>query len=201
MRAARLYRRALQLLGARGELPRTPAREQARDQARLELDQRGLRGFLRRRQLALRVLGAVGLLAAIAMLLMHWLEPDLAEGKPWVASSAWGDFPISGVMKGEARIDGRFHTVDSDRPWFRLDLGRVYSVHAVKVHNRTNCCRERALPLVIEVSVDGKTYHRVGYRRMLFDTYTQRFPSRPARYVRLRVDRRSVLHLLRVSVY
>jgi hypothetical protein len=83
----------------------------------------------------------------------------------------------------------------------QLDLGRTQSVHAVRVENRTNCCRERALPLVIELSVDAKSWKRVGYRRIMFDTYTQSFASENARYVRLRVDRRTTLHLRRISVY
>ena len=104
-------------------------------------------------------------------------------------------------MSGDAPIDGRFHTTEEDNPWVRLDLGAVQRVHAVRVENRTNCCRDRALPLAVELSIDAKTWTLVGYRRLLFDTFTQQFPSRDARYVRLRVDRRSLLHLRKVSVY
>jgi hypothetical protein len=133
--------------------------------------------------------------------LFRWLEPDLAEGKPWQASSAWGAFPRQGVMSGEAAIDGRFHTNDEQDPWLQLDLGVPQRVRAIRIENRTNCCKERALPLAMELSLDGQSWSLVAYRRLLFDTFTQQFPAREARYVRLRVDRRSVLHLRRVSVY
>lgn len=200
-RAARLYRRALELLGAAGSLPKTPERALARDRLRGELDQHGLRKLVLAKPRLARALVAGVILAGVAFVATRWLEPDLAAGKRWVASSAWGAFPRSGVMTGEAPIDGRFHTVEQQQPWVQLDLGALYSVHAVRVENRTNCCRERALPLSIELSVDGQTWTRVGYRRILFDTFTQHFSSRQARYVRLRVDRRSTLHLRRISVY
>lgn len=203
-RSARLYRRGLELLFAPAAIaatPKTPDRVTAREQLRAELRQRSLRGWLRARPRLTRMALAVGVLVLMVGTVLRWLEPDLAEGKPWQASSAWGSFPGSGVMSGEAPIDGRFHTNEENEPWVRLDLGAVQSVHAVRVENRTNCCKERALPLAIEVSVDGQRWKLVGYRRLLFDTLTQQFPALDARYVRLRVERRTSFHLRRISVY
>ena len=203
-RSARLYRRALELLfspsGSSAE-PKTPDRVTAREQLRAELRRRSLRGWLRTSSRRVQLVVGLGVLVLLAGATLSWIEPDLAEGKLWQASTAWGAFPGIGVMRGEAPIDGRFHTIEEDNPWVRVDLGAVQRVHAVRVENRTNCCRERALPLAIELSSDGKSWTLVGYRRLLFDTFTQQFASRDARYVRLRVDRRSLLHLRRVSVY
>jgi hypothetical protein len=199
-----LYRRGLELLFAPASSaaePKTPDRVTAREQLRAELARHGVRGWLRARPSQARSVVIVGVGMLLVVAAMSWLEPDLAEGKAWQASSAWGSFPATGAMSGEAPIDGRFHTTEEDEPWFRLDLGAVKRVHAVRIENRTNCCRERALPLAIELSVDAKSWQVVGYRRVLFDTLTQHFLTREARYLRLRVDRRSVLHLRRVSVY
>jgi hypothetical protein len=211
-----LYRRALELLDA--PVPTNTRRNQTaptgsahakkpldriavRDQLRAELRQRSVLGWLRARPRESKVIVSLGVLVLFAVAAYRWLEPDLAEGKRWQASSAWGAFPGTGLMAGEAAIDGRFHTNDEQDPWVRLDLGGAQRVHAVRIENRTNCCKERAIPLAIELSVDGTSWKVVGYRRVLFDTYTQQFAAQPARYVRLRVDRRSVLHLRRISVY
>jgi hypothetical protein len=104
-------------------------------------------------------------------------------------------------MQGEAPLDGRFHTNDEASPWVIVDLGAVYDVHAVQVENRVNCCRERAVPMRVELSVDKQRFWRVAYRRALFERFTAQFATRKARYVRLTVDRRSTLHLRRVAVY
>ena len=203
-RSARLYQRALALLvaptGGAGAV-RALDRISARDQLRAELRRRGALGWLRARPRASKVIVSAGVLLLVVSAALRWLEPDLAEGKRWEASSAWGSFPRAGVMAGEAPIDGRFHTNDEQDPWVRIDLGEAQRVHAVRIENRTNCCKERAIPLAIELSLDGESWKVVGYRRMLFDTITEHFAAQRARYVRLRVDKRSLLHLRRISVY
>lgn len=208
-RAVRLYRRGLRVLGAAcapaptaGASAGEEAERQAlRQQLRAELAARGLTGLAARRPRL--VYGVAGVLALLLLLplLAAWFAPDLAEGKVWTASSNWGPFPITGVMSGEASLDGRFHTNDEPSPWVIIDLGKVYDVHAVEVENRVSCCRERAVPLRIELSVDKQTFWRVAYRRALFERFTAHFASHKARYVRLMVVRRSTLHLRRVAVY
>ena len=59
----------------------------------------------------------------------------------------------------------------------------------------------RALPLYVEVSTDGKQYHRVARRERPFTVWRVSFPTVSARYVRLRVQRKSYLHLNEVEVY
>jgi len=137
----------------------------------------------------------------LTALQQHWFVTDLAEGKTWFATSAFSTFPRAGIMEGESNPDGRFHTLDEDSPALLLDLGAIEKMSSIKIVNRVNCCRERALPLVVEVSVDGNTWYKVGYRRALFDTWTLHFARRAARFVKVRVDRHSILHLRRVSVY
>jgi hypothetical protein len=203
-RSARLYQRALELLagpiGSAGAI-KSLDRISARDQLRSELRRRSVLGWLRARPRESKLVVSAGVLLLVAFAGFRWLEPDLAEGKRWEASSAWGAFPRVGVMTGDAPIDGRFHTNDEQDPWVRLDLGEARRVHAVRIENRTNCCKERAIPLAIELSIDGENWKVVGYRRVLFDTIRQQFAAQQARYVRLRVDRRSLLHLRRISVY
>jgi hypothetical protein len=86
-------------------------------------------------------------------------------------------------------------------PSLTIDLGGVQVLHDVTVANRRDCCRERALPLVIEVSQDGLAWRQVGYRRGDFSDWTASFAATRGRFVRLRVERKSILHLGRVTVH
>jgi hypothetical protein len=205
-RSARLYRRALRGLDPDAARGLAGNREALRDAVGTRLGARGLAGLLTRhghrlaRGAALAAL-AIGLaIALVPPLHRAVFPPDLAYGKPWSASSAWSGFPQSGLMLETARPDGIFHTLEEFSPSVTVDLQAIETVHSVQVENRSNCCRERALPLAVELSTDGKIWQRVGYRRIVFATWTAVFPARPARFVRLRVDRPSVLHLRRVSV-
>jgi hypothetical protein len=145
---------------------------------------------------------AFGLLVAtLPKLRKAVFSEDLAKGKPWVASSHWGDFAERGVMTGDSSADGRFHTNEELYPSVTVDLGAAREIHSVQVINRSNCCRERALPLAVELSREGKHWKRVGYRRAPFTTWSASFPAVQSRFVRLRVDRTSILHLRRIEVF
>lgn len=198
-RASRLYRHALQLLEP--ELVPPGEHEALRDAVRTRLWQRGIGGLWSRHRRWFIVLGAALVVSWAATRSPGLFARDLAEGKPWSVSSSWGPFARMGVMTGDPMPEGRFHTLDEPNPWFILDLLRVEDVSAVRVDNRLNCCRERAVPLIMELSVDGSHWKRVDYRRAVFASFMAHFPTTKARYVRLRVDRRTAFHLLRVAVF
>lgn len=205
-RSSRLYRRALRGLDPDAGLARAATREELRDAVAARLGEHGIAGVWARHERRL-TLGAAtaAFVSALAIAFVPPLHsavfpPDLAYGKPWSASSAWTGFPQSGLMLETARPEGIFHTVEELSPSVTIDLQTIQTVRQVEVENRSNCRRERALPLAVELSTDGKNWQRVGYRRIVFATWTAVFPARPVRFVRLRVDRPSVLHLRRVSV-
>ncbi|MBC8132969.1 MAG: discoidin domain-containing protein [Deltaproteobacteria bacterium] len=144
------------------------------------------------------------LLLSVSPPIRHLVFPvDLAHGKPWTASSALGGFTTNGLVSDDSSPTklAMFHTVDEQSPSITIDLGKVARIHKVRTLNRRDCCQERALPLAVEISTDQKTWRRVGYRRVVFSTWTVVFPRVRARYVRLRIDRPSALHLQSVSVY
>lgn len=140
---------------------------------------------------------ALGVLAATYL----GQKPNLAAGKPWRASSTWA------VCKPEIRTCGVlrsgifFHTLEDPQPWVEFDLSAPTAFSEVYVKNRTDSVPDRAIPLVIEVSDDAKTWRPVARRDDTFRTWTASFPSVTARYVRLRVDRRSYLHLEAVEIH
>jgi hypothetical protein len=205
----RFYRRALRALdgsgaGAAAELPE--------GEPLVEVSGRRLRaawwGLLvrRGRRLALWKVGAAAglacaLIVAIPPLRHRVFPPDLAAGRPWTATSAFPGFATKGVMADPGPGTSLIHTIDERFPAITIDLGRVARVRRVTVENRVDCCRDRTQPLAIELSVDGKAWTRVGYRRVEFDSWTAKFPATPARFVRARIDRTSTLHLRRIHVY
>jgi hypothetical protein len=76
----------------------------------------------------------------------------------------------------------------------------VKTVKRVEIKNRTDCCGDRAVPLVVEVSQDDKTWTQVARREAEFADWTAKFPKTKARYVRLRVARVAMLHLDEVKI-
>ena len=102
---------------------------------------------------------------------------------------------------GSANTDILFHTKEELQPWYRIDLGKQTRISSVEVQNRRDCCPDRAIPLVIEVSEDGQRWREVARRTASFFEWRTSFTPVTARYVRARVDRRSVLHLRGLHVW
>jgi hypothetical protein len=121
--------------------------------------------------------------------------PNLAEGKPWRASSAYGGFsPEAGVCDGrKTRIF--FHTNREQHPWVEIDLVEPTLIRRVDVRNRRDCCQDRAFPLAIESSLDGTQWHELGRQTKPFSSWTLEFEPRMARFVRARALKRTFLHL------
>jgi hypothetical protein len=123
------------------------------------------------------------------------LGPNLTEGKPWRASSAYRGFSAAtGVCDGNnTRIF--FHTNREQEPWVELDLGEPTLVERVDVRNRRDCCRDRSFPLAIEGSLDGQEWQELGRQTEPFSTWTLEFGPTKARYVRAKALKRTFLHL------
>ena len=134
----------------------------------------------------------VALVSATSLGIQLLTPKDLAEGQPWRASSALAAVFTAKVM---------FHTNDELSPWLEIDLGRVKSVRRLYVKNRADCCQERAVPLVAEVSNDRENWQVVARRDSPFLLWEPSFQAVAARYVRLRVLRFSSFHLEQVKVF
>ena len=152
----------------------------------------------------------LGTLAAVFVLIfatntfLAARRPDLAPTARWVASSteiAWGATGI-GMNGPRGGADVFFHTRDQENPWIEFDLGRRVAISRVVLANRIDCCQDRAVPAIIEVSDNRRTWVEVARRDDTFNTWDKTFFFRPrARYVRLRVPRRTILHLARVEIH
>lgn len=148
---------------------------------------------------------AIGLVIAATQLppLRGVLHPrNLAAGRAWQISGApLAGTPAHGRMPRSTSDGYFFHTEEQDAPSIQIDLGTVRRVHAFAVENRSDCCQERATPLVLETSIDGDSWKFAARRRGMFSSWRGDFDARDARYVRLRAERTTILHLRQVKIY
>jgi hypothetical protein len=145
---------------------------------------------------------AAGLLFAAWSGLSRVLQgPDLALGRPWRASTQEFECHPQNNECGGARTAILFHTTEEDSPWVEIDLGAQRTLGRVQVVNREDCCPERAVPLIVEVGDDRTHWRPVARATEAFREWETNFAAVKARYLRVRVDRRSILHLVRVSVW
>ncbi len=152
----------------------------------------------------------VGLLLAILIGLVwggvsvkEWLTEldNIARGKPWVISSTYPAGCRSPAQQCLESPNFFFHTQEQNQPWMEIDLGSPQTFTSVKIKNRQDCCAERAVPLVLEVSSDGQHWKQLARKNEVFATWHPEFPPVTARWVRLRVARKSILHLVSVDIY
>ena len=157
---------------------------------------------------ALHVLGAVlllaGLVFGVRQVMRHFeRQHDLAVNAKWTASTLYDaggcPSPAQQCPGGENYF---FHTSQQDDPSVTFDLGGDHRVAAVEVDNRLDCCAERADPLAVAVSADGRRWKEVARHDGEFNTLRVEFGSVRARYVRLHVPKTdAVLHLSRVRIF
>jgi len=147
--------------------------------------------------LVLALIGGVGILVRDRA----EASRDLAAGKPWRTSST---YPIAACKSPLQECDESphffFHTNEERKPWLELDLGSVQRVGGIRIENRSDCCRERAVPLVVETSTDQQKWQGVARHDEKFKTWRATFEPVDARWVRVRVDGKSMLHLKSVRV-
>lgn len=140
----------------------------------------------------------VALIAIVVGLRALTTGENLAEGKGFRTSSTWSGW--AACQADGSCSDVIFHTDEQMNPWVEYDLGSPKKVRRIEVKNRDECCRERAVPLVVEVSNDRSSWTEVARRDTEFSTWTAKFSARTARYVRLRVPRTTTFHLREVVV-
>jgi hypothetical protein len=156
----------------------------------------------RRASRCLALLSAIAGLVWLVGLMRQQFEmrADLSANRPWRASSSYERVCLSPQRHCPAATSYFFHTLEEPNPWLELDLAAEQQVSRLHVFNRRDCCRERASPLIVEVSTDHIHFREVSRNERPFDEWTARFAPVRARWVRLRVPRRSFLHLTEVRV-
>jgi hypothetical protein len=157
-----------------------------------------------RRLLLVRCL-KVGVLALCLVLPTAYAllkRPNLALHRPVVVSSRSPQYGIdpSAVVDGK-RTNLGFHTQDDGEKTVTVDLGSLRKIRRVDVFNRADCCWERAAPLALEVSTDGKSFRTVLVNIDEFALWKAEFGVTEARYVRLTQTGAGPFHLSEIEVY
>lgn len=153
-------------------------------------------------RLGLLVLAALVIAAVTVWVRGVLLErSDLAAGKPWRASSQLESVCISPAQQCPGEVGYFFHTAEEQDPWIEFDLGTLRLLSRVRVDNRQDCCAERAIPLVVEVSINHQTWQTVAREDAEFKSWSPSFTPVNARWLRLRVLNRTFLHLDRVRIF
>lgn len=168
-----------------------------------------LDGNLRTRSLReLRIMRALRLAgAALALVLAGrlafkaiFVPRNQALHKPVFASSHYEGTPEpAGLTDGDRRKLGVHTTVEND-PWVRVDLASTYKVKKLRVYNRTDCCGDEILPLIVEVGTENDPAPFVAERSTTFEVWEIDVGGHPASSVKLHSRRKGYIALAEVEV-
>ena len=110
---------------------------------------------------------------------------------------------VSGVMPS----DFAFHTAYEQHPWWMVDLGGIFPIETIIVHNRVGLLQERAARLRVEIGPIPGEWALVHAGFALFGARGRGRPLElhlgghlEGRYVRLSLDSKESLHLAQVEV-
>jgi hypothetical protein len=141
---------------------------------------------------------ALGVLLLVSGFRFLTRGPNLAAGKPFRVSHQWPGW--ADCVKNEDCGQLMFATDFVHEPWMEIDLGTPTKIHRVDIVNRDKCCQDRAVPLVVELSTDQKTWTQVARRDDEFGSWTATFRPKVVRFVRLKALKQTWLHLKSVAV-
>jgi len=151
---------------------------------------------------ALRLVGAalaiflVGRMTLRAILVPH----NQALHKPVFASSRYEGTPEpAGLTDGDRRKLG-VHTLVENDPWVRIDLASTYKVKTIRVYNRTECCGDEILPLIVEVGEENDPAPFVAERTETFEVWEIDVGGHPSSSVKLHSRRKGYIALAEVEV-
>ncbi len=147
------------------------------------------------------VVCSMGWLGWLIWRIEHQTRANLAYRRPVRGSSSFSaEYQPSRLVDG-IRTELGFHTKHENGPFAVIDLGKVTSFERVVVYNRTDCCFNRAVPLVVEVSDDDSTYLPLAERNEVFERWEASTPHAQGRFLRLRLNGTNMLHLNEVEIY
>ncbi|NUP13599.1 MAG: discoidin domain-containing protein [Polyangiaceae bacterium] len=152
------------------------------------------------RRRTLLIVGAV-VASVLAIAAIPVVRDGSSRGYRFVASSAFGGHSKEGNLTDEGAYALLFHTRNERNPWVEVDLGSEIDVHRIEIDNRVDCCKDRALPLLVEVAGEDRTYSPVAEKTDVFDHWDVDLPAGTrARFVRLTALRKTMLHLHSIRV-
>ncbi len=159
--------------------------------------------FARFARIAAALVMVGGVVAIIFSLIAGQMsKPNIALKKKVTTSSLFA----SAGRDTRLLVDGDttnlgFHTECRPNQTVTVDLGVLHSISSVVVYNRADCCQERAIPLILEVSSDNQKFEKVKEQREQFDKWVVDDIDKKARYVRITNTSNNCFHLSELEVY
>jgi len=93
-----------------------------------------------------------------------------------------------------------FHTDLEARPWAVYDMGQSQNISRFVIENTTDFA-ERAAPMAVELSQDGREFKEVAVVHHQFKIWRPKIDRQSARYVRVVSLHQTYFHLRRVEAY
>lgn len=154
----------------------------------------------RRRRRLSRVVAAAASAAAV-LFAGQWALDRWRAGPDLAGTASWRTSSTMSTCEPKSGCGGAFfHTLEEENPWIEYDFGKAIPIREVEVANRPDCCGERALPLVVETRNDDSAWAEVARRESPFHRWRARMATTSARYLRLRVPRKTALHLEKIEI-
>lgn len=131
---------------------------------------------------------------------------NLAEGQTATQSSTLYNAEASRAVDGET--DGSWgngsvtHTESQEDAWWEVDLGVNYSVRAIKIHNRTDCCSDRLSNFTVSlINSNGTTTYSETFTDYPDSTVIMAVEDEVGSTVRVELNEEGVLSLAEVEVF
>jgi hypothetical protein len=137
-----------------------------------------------------------------------WLRQDEVRVLPATAGGVTTREDAAGGCDGVKDGKWGFHTNHQPKPWWQVDLGRVYPLDQVLIYNRCDGYAQRAARLIVLLSADGTSWKEAYvHAGAVFNGASDNKPlavelnRQSARYVRLQLPTAEYFHLDEVEVY
>jgi len=133
---------------------------------------------------------------------------DAARARPSWQSSYRRAHDARAAAPDGSRPNNRFRATDlEEAPWWMVDLGESWPIHAIRIYNRTDKYAKRAARLKVSISIDRQNWLVVHSGTHYFGGDITPAPleihllgKHAGRYVRLELPERGILSVRRVEV-
>jgi len=130
----------------------------------------------------------VAIVAAATLLVTQLngsIVPNLATGATITTSSKEPNTPDPSKFVDGDIFNLGFFTTHETKPWVNVNLGREKLIGRIVLYNRLDCCRNRAIPLVVKVGHNDRDLVQVARIDKEFETWEGEIVPRLVQVIRI----------------
>jgi hypothetical protein len=143
----------------------------------------------------------VALLAVSAVARAYLFPHNVARGKHIRSSGLRDGATGAELVDGRTRGTYGAATVDSPHSFITVDLDKVYTLTSIRLFNRGDGWFGDSLPMAVDVSEDGNTFHEVARRGTVFTVWSIDCAGTRARFVRISKLTHGYVALNEIEIY